>query len=208
MKTLVLIVLAASASAASANDVRTWDFEVLLDNSTIGSHRFEVAELDNGYRVKSDASFDVRFLFVTAFRYRHSNTEIWQGDCLREFRSETRVNRRELAVSGRKVGGELVVDDGDQQNELEACVMSFAYWNPDFLEQDRLLNPQDGRYLDVSVDELPRQTIQVRGNDVEARVFQLRADKIEVTLWYSDDNEWLALESVARGDRVLRYKLT
>jgi len=37
------------------------------------------------------------------------------------------------------------------QANLPACVMTFAYWNPDLLGQSRLLNVQTGEYMDVQV---------------------------------------------------------
>ena len=208
MKTIFAVLLLAVVNPLSASEVRTWNFDVLLDDSRIGSHRFEVMPVGEGLRVTSDARFDVRFLFFNAFRYRHSNTELWQDDCLSEFSSQTRMNRERIEVTGTSGTNGLVVNDGERTSELDACVMSFAYWNPEFLQQERLLNPQDGRYLDVNVDELPSQVISVRGEDVDARVYRIRAEKVQVTLWYSSDDEWLALESVAKGGRILRYELS
>ena len=209
MKVLVLAAAVLASSALSAADnVRTWDFDVLLDDSRIGTHRFEVVQVDDGFTVTSAAQFDVRFLFVTAFRYRHLNTEVWRGSCLESIDSRTRMNRKQLEVSGERIESGLFVDDGQQRNRIGDCVMTFAYWNPEFLRQPQLLNPQDGRYLDVTVDELPEQRIVVRGVPTEARVYRVNADKLQVTVWYSDNDEWLALESVAKGGRIIRYELT
>lgn len=86
--------------------------------------------------------------------------------------------------------------------------MTFAYWNPDFLRQPRLLNPQSGEYLDVEVEQVGQEPIVIRGEEVAASVYRITARKMELKLWYSEDDEWLALESVAKGGRILRYELT
>ena len=84
--------------------------------------------------------------------------------------------------------------------------MTFAYWNPDFLEQPRLLNPQTGEYVDVRVENLGEETLDFRGQSVAATRFNLKADEVDLTLWYSTDDEWLGLESVAKGGHIIRYE--
>ena len=87
-------------------------------------------------------------------------------------------------------------------------IMTFAYWNPVFLDQPRLLNPQRGEYIDVSVYAVGDEILQVRGQEVTATRFRLTAYETDLTLWYSATQEWLALESVAKGGRLIRYELS
>ncbi len=86
--------------------------------------------------------------------------------------------------------------------------MTFAYWNPEFLEQPRLLNPQTGDYVTVRVDKIGEEILEVRGKAVTATRFKLSADEIDLTLWYSLDKEWLGLESIAKGGHIIRYELS
>lgn len=204
----LLALVAVAPRAEATPDYRSWDFSVLLDGSRIGYHRFELTEDDGRRRLTSEAKFDVRFLFINAFRYRHTNTEVWSDGCLERLEANTRANGKELVVSGQRAEDGFVVDDGEARSALDDCVMTFAYWNPDFLEQPRLLNPQSGEYLSVEVERVGQEPIIVRGEEVAAFVYRITAPKMELTLWYSENNEWLALESVAKGGRILRYELT
>jgi hypothetical protein len=86
--------------------------------------------------------------------------------------------------------------------------MTFAYWNPEFLDQPRLLNPQTGEYVDVDVEPAGDEMLEVRGQLVVARRFRLTANDVDLTLWYSKNDEWLALESVAKGKHIIRYELS
>ena len=205
---LAVAVLAIAPLANAAENAQSWDFSVLLDGNEIGYHRFELTDLGGERRITSKAKFDVRFLFVNAFRYRHDNTEVWSDGCLRTIESRTEANQKRLAVKGSRDGGAFVVDNGSEQNSLDECVMTFAYWDPDFLQQPRLLNSQSGEYLDVEVEALGNESIKVRGETVPATAYRLTAKKMELTVWYSTDDEWLALESVAKGGRIIRYELT
>ena len=203
-----VLILAFPITAASAASSQSWDFSVLLDGDKIGFHRFELTDFGDERRVRSEANFDVRILFINAFRYRHENTEVWSDGCLSKIDARTQANGKKFAVSGTRVQGEFVVDDGSQTNALSDCVMTFAYWDPEFLQQPKLLNSQSGEYLDVEVESLGTEPITVRGQEMTASAYRLTAKKMELTLWYSTDNEWLALESVAKGGRIIRYELT
>ena len=203
-----LLVFSAALRAETSPSDKSWDFSVLLDGSEIGYHRFELTENDGQKRLTSEAKFDVRFLFINAFRYRHTNTEVWADGCLERLEANTRANGKELVVSGLRADDGFVVDDGEARSALGNCVMTFAYWNPEFLQQPRLLNPQSGEYLDVEVERVGQEPIVVRGEEVAASVYRLTARQMELKLWYSENDEWLALESVAKGGRILRYELT
>lgn len=204
----VALLALASASVSLASDSRSWEFSVSLDGDEIGYHRFELDRRGVLEEIRSEASFDVRFLFLTAFRYRHVNRETWTDGCLASIESSTRQNGRQEAVNGVLVDDAFQVETSQRRELLDDCVMTFAYWNPDFLRQARLLNPQTGEYLPVEVEPLGRQAINARGETVDAKAYRLVAQNVELTVWYSDDEEWLGLESVASGGRIIRYELT
>lgn len=204
---LLLLILFASSLFASQETSRNWNFAVYLDDSEIGYHTISVTDTGDAKEVFSEASFDVRFLFINAFRYRHNNTERWVDGCLQEIDSSTNSNGKRFAVSGEQGDGRFVLETRELATELPQCVMTFAYWNPSFLEQQKLLNPQSGEYLDVAVEKLGEQQIQARGELTSATAFSVQARGMELTVWYSMDNEWLALESLAKGGRTIRYEL-
>lgn len=214
MKTLprllfvVVTALVPMTVSGTSTESRSWEFQVSLDGSPIGYHRFELVPASKGHEVISEASFDVRFLFFNAFRYRHTNTESWRDGCLQRIESQTRENDKRFSVKGERDSDGFYIESVGGQQALDSCVMTFAYWNREFLQQTRLLNPQSGEYLPVTVESLGRQSLIVRGETVAASAYRLKARATELTVWYSDDNEWLGLESAAKGGRIIRYELT
>lgn len=201
-----LLLLVADASSAS---VRAWTFDVYLDDSRIGSHEFRLEESKDGVvRLHAEARFDVKFLFINAFRYRHEIEETWAGNCLTEVEARTNSNGKRTEVIGELGDEGFTVVTDDAEAALGECVMTFAYWNPAFLEQQRLLNPQTGEFLDVEVEEIGSQLVSSGGRDVFADGYEITARGLEVRVWYSPDAEWLALESATKGGRIIRYELT
>ncbi|MDZ7643407.1 MAG: DUF6134 family protein [Woeseiaceae bacterium] len=119
-----------------------------------------------GKLLHSEAEFNVSFLFFNAYSYRHENTERWSGDCLQQIHARTVTNGKLQKVVGEQTGDGFVIREEDETRELPRCVMTFAYWNPDFLAESRLLNPQTGEFLDVDVKALPEEELEVRGEKI------------------------------------------
>ena len=201
----MIAILALSASVKAAN--QEWHFQVYLDDKRIGTHDFILQEFENQKLLQSEASFEYRLMFVKLYGYEHENTEIWAGDCLTGIESTTDANGKPFKVSGSLQGDRFVLKGTAGEAELPSCSMSFAYWNPAFLQQERLINVQNGEVLDIKVSEPERVQLEVRGVMQPALRYQLGAGEMKIELWYSENNEWLALETEARGGRRLRYEL-
>lgn len=184
---------------------QTLDFRVYLGERPIGTHRFEVRPEPQGYRVRSEASFSVRFLMFEAFRYEHRSEELWQHGCLRAIDARTQSGDERFFVAGRSADGALALETHAGSILLDGCVMTFAYWNPAILHAGRLLNAQTGEYLDIEVVPLETRRLSAGGAAVEARGYRLSTTAADIDVWYSPDDTLLALESTTeRGDR-LRY---
>lgn len=203
---LLALAAALAAQAATAAD-QSWEFEVSLDDRKIGYHTFDLSEDGDRRVLETEAAFDVKLLFVTAFRYRHSNVEVWDDGCLQSINARTDSNGKMFEVRGTRKAQRLTVMRSNGDDELEECVRTFAYWNPDVLGAERLLNSQTGDYESVTVTADGDDTVDVGGVPVPAKRFTLSTEGGDIKLWYSDDMScWLALEAPAKGGRTIRYQ--
>lgn len=207
LATLVACAIAASAGAVESLPAKKWQFDVALDGKPIGTHTFELQQDGAKQVLTTEASFDVRFLFITAFRYRHENTEIWNNGCLSSIDASTDNNGEQFDVRGKLSERNFELRSGGGPATLPRCVQTFAYWNPAILESEKLLNSQTGAYEDVTVTLEGREQVAVAGEPVEALRYRLSAQAGDITLWYSSsDNTWLGLEAPAKGGRKIRYQ--
>ena len=214
--TLALFAFAALPSGSLSADesliehtgsVNAWRFRVFLDDREIGYHNFYLAEAGNTRQLRSVASFEYKLLFVKLFHYEHENLETWSGDCLQSISSETDANGEPYEVKGHLREGEFQVAGSNGEAVLPECVMSFAYWNPSFLQQPSLLNTQNGEFQAVQISPPVFEELEVRGEQRPSYRYRLAAGALNLDLWYSTDSEWLALESEVKGGRKLRYEL-
>lgn len=200
-----LLVIDAAPAQASAN--QTWDFRVFLDDKEIGTHRFDLIEQGDERQLTSTARMAVKILFVTAYTYDHHDVEQWQGDCLSQLSSTTDDNGKKHRVDVQRRAGVTVVQTLEGTQRLGECVLTFAYWNPAMLQQTQLLNSQDGEHIDVKITDAGSDPILVRGVKTPAHRYELRSAKLSIDLWYSEQKEWLALESKTERGQKLIYKL-
>ena len=211
-KALISAMLVAGATLATnvpaATETQDWKFDVLLDDKEIGYHEFRVSDDGTRQVLETEARFDVKFLFITAFKYRHQNTEIWNDGCLTSIEAATNNNGDFLEVNGERIGDAFAVKRTSGPATLENCVRTFAYWNPEILASSRLLNSQTGDYEQVSVTLEGEDSVVVGNDVVDAVRYRMTAEAGDITLWYSNDESrrWLALEAPAKGGRTIRYK--
>ena len=196
--------IAVSVPVAADAD-RQWAFRVFLDDREIGYHRVRLTTLAEGARVSTEANFDVKFLFVSAFRYDHRSDETWQGTCLSGIDARTNQNGNEQFVRGEAHPDGITLRTVEGERQLQGCVRSFAYWDPELLRAERLLNTQTGAYQPVEIKELGNDRFDAGGLEIPARKYRLLVDSAAVDLWYTPDLTWVALETTTKGGYRLRY---
>lgn len=194
------------AAAAAVGNEGPWKFRVLLDGKPIGHHHFTLQQGGDARTLKSEAHFDVKLLGLTVYRYRHTATERWQGGCLAELDARTDDDGTVSTVQARREGKVLAVRGTQGSRSLEGCVLSFAYWNPLMLDQTRLLNAQTGEEEAVRIESLGMKNIEAADGSVPARHYRITGVDQPIELWYSQQGDWLALESTVSGGRRLSYR--
>jgi hypothetical protein len=182
---------------------QTWEFDVSMDGKPIGEHQFVLSNLDNGdLHLTSEAKFNVKFLSISVFKYHHQADEIWSADCLKKLEASTQENSKKTLVSGVKAQNLFKVTAQKPLEINRSCVMTFAYWNPKILQQKQLLNPQTGEYLASNIGYVGKETILVKGQSQSAEHYKIDTTKFKIDIWYSNEGEWLALQSHTPDGRI------
>lgn len=207
----VLSVAAMTGSAAEDGrpDISSrWEFRVLLNGRDVGRHRFMVERQGDRETVTIDADFDVKLLGISVYEYKHRNVEVWSQDCLDAMKTTTDDGGDSYSVYAVRVQAGLRVIANGRENLLPGCVMSFAYWNPDFLSQARLLNAQTGEYVRVSSRPVGEESIELpNGRTVKANRYRVSVEGTgDIDLWYQDNRRWVRLKSLVKGADLI-YEL-
>ena len=207
MRIAAMLLLLLIAPPGHTQDSRL-DFDVWLEDRRIGHYRVDIVHTGAMTEVSIDTDIVWTFLSVPVYRYTHRNAERWQDDCLLALESETSDNgeRNFVQASAQQDTFNLTSHQGVRQ--LEGCVRSFAYWDPRLLSSERLLNSQTGEYTPITVTPLVGSPPQIDGAESAVTGYRLNLPDTSIDLWYSEEMEWLVLETRVRGGRMLRYVKT
>lgn len=205
-KLLTVALLFFSYSQVSVS-MNSWRFKVFYGNQEIGEHVFMLEKYGDKQKVTIDANFNIDILFINVYSYKHKNTEIWQNSCLSSIKSLTDDNGEEYITNGTFDNDIFKIDSKQGANEVEGCISTFAYWDKSFLDNESLLNSQTGEVVDVDISHVADEKILVQDKLVNAKRYELKSDEFTIDLWYSDKDEWLALNSTTKDGTTLRYQL-
>lgn len=186
--------------------LRELSFAVYLDGREIGTHHYRFTRAENGFDLVSEARYDVKFLFINAYRYRHRSDESWRGGCITAINSSTDANGEPFKVAG-EIGGELpLLETIDAKIPVSVdCLRSYAYWDKDLLRSNQLLNSQTGEVGDVELKPLGQAPLPW-AKDRSGEGYVLLNPEADINLWYDSSGNWLGLQSVLDNGRTLQYQ--
>ena len=181
-------------------------FKVFLDGKEIGTHKVELSDQAGKRQVTIEADFNVRIFFISVYRYRHSNNEVWSGQCLDRIEAATDANGENFFISSGQTVKGIRLDTQDGPRNLVGCVRSFAYWDLNLLQTEKLLNTQTGEYMSVELNEIGLEEQRIGDMNALLKKYQLVTEDGVIDLWYTSDNNWVALESKTSNGMTLRYE--
>ena len=143
---LITLCTCGVTAAAQAQTHKEFFFKVMLDEREIGFHSFRVNQFETHETVDIQANFKVTFFAIPLYRYGHQNQEVWRNGCLESIQSQTNDNGDSYSVDGQRDKAGFSLATQDERFDLnQPCVMTFAYWNMDMLEQERRVSAGGNR---------------------------------------------------------------
>ncbi|MFC7334100.1 DUF6134 family protein [Rhodocista pekingensis] len=213
---LVALLLAAGMTAATAATVPAAGrlaFSVFRNgDSTMGWHRLDFRRDGDRLVVEKEIRFEVKVAFFTAYRYVHTNREVWQGDRLVSLETGTDDDGKRHWVRGRATPEGFAVESSRGALLAPADVVPTSYWNIRTVGTTRLLDTQRGVLMDVRVEPLGAEPVAAAGGVVEARHFRVHFLSNQpgatdfVDIWYDDADAWVKLAFRAKGQDIV-YRL-
>ncbi|MEM7078541.1 MAG: DUF6134 family protein [Pseudomonadota bacterium] len=197
----------AAAPFPGSGDKMNLAYRVLLDGKPIGRHEVAIQTADQGrVQVRTDVEMAVKVLFVPVFKYEHQAFETWQDQCVTTLSSATQTNGKRSALTLLSENGRGTITreadrDAPQQEMLEGCLGTYAYWDRQRLQRAELLNGQNGERSPARLTENGAKALP--GLDRLAQHFELSTPKADIQLWYADDGRWLALATDLDGRELV-----
>ncbi len=177
--------------------VKTLNFDVYLNGKLMGWHKFVIKRENGDWEVESNTHLEGRLFLFKQVTYRHSAIEKWSNGCLRSLRSQTKRQKEKTILKGNLTKNGFMLNKNGVDQLLPKCVRTFAYWSPELLDQDFLLDPDTARYISIGHD---------RVSSAEGLTIVLETPKEKIYLGYDKDNNWRSLKSVVKSIVPIEYK--
>ena len=192
-------------AGAFAADGELQEFKVYRNDSPIGRHSLRFAREGSRLAVDIDIELEVKLAFITLYRYRHTNRELWEGGRLLSFASRTDDNGTPHQVKARRAGEVILVEGSKGLVEAPGDALPTTYWHRRFLDAPVWIDTQEGVLKRCSVT--PTGTVQVAaaGTSVGAEGFGISGD-LSLDLWYAGP-QWVKLEFTGSDGSLIDYRL-
>jgi hypothetical protein len=172
------------------------NFDVFLNGKLMGWHSYKVSDSQGHMEVESKTQLRGRIFVIKRVDYKHQSNEKWSHGCLQSLNSETKSGKEKTTIQGTLTDDGFVVNQNGSSRLLPACTRTFAYWKPDLLQADFLLNPDTGRHLPVTFD---KQSVE------DGIAVTLKTQKQPIILKYDHSGNWLTLESKVKSIIPIKY---
>lgn len=177
-------------------------------DSPMGSHRLRFRREGERLIMEKEIAFEVTLAFITAYRYRHTNREVWEAGRLVSIETRTDDDGKAFWVRGAATADGFAVDSSSGPVLAPADIIPTSYWNVATLRATQLLDTQRGLLMDVRLDDRGQETIEAGGAAIQARhhTIQILTNKPGATdaieIWYDSHDSWVKLAFAAKGQDI------
>ena len=174
------------------------EYTVLRDGSDIGTHTVTINEDGGKTSVAIKSDIKVKVLFVTAYEYTQTASEVWENGKLVALSSQTHDDNapggsKKWTTTVESNGASLkinAVDDVAGAEKVSATVaadlLPASLWNAETVKQSALLNTILGTVMTVTVEDKGAEEVPVKGANVSATHYSITGG-LQRELWIDAD---------------------
>lgn len=197
------------SAAFAPPDAHALSFSVFRKNdSPMGYHRLRFTQDGDRLIMEKEIMLEVTLAFVTAYRYRHHNREIWQDGRLLEIETRTDDDGDDYWLRGRAGPDGFQVEGSGGSYIAPADIIPTSYWNHAITGATQLLDTQRGLIMDVRMEDLGPATLETQAGPIEARHHVINiltnppGKTNQIDLWYDNRERWVGLAFEAKGQKI------
>ena len=191
---LVLSTLFLQAHTDHYKNYNKIEMEIFKDNEQIGESIFFFKQENNKFIVKNKTNFNVKLLGVSIFSVNSKGTEIYIGDQLISFNSETFQNDKKKFVNlifDKKID-KFIIDGSSFQGEASKENIVGNWWNHRLLQTETQISPLSGSVKKQNIEFLGKKKIKLYEKEYEVEHFRLFSTnsnlpddkKLNFEIWY------------------------
>ena len=139
---IIVSALLAPVADASPESGESIAFHVYRDGRPMGHHEVRFERAGEDLTVEVDILLEVQIAFITVFRYRHQNREVWRDGKLLAIDTRTDDDGKDYWLRGRASTAGFQVEGSSGSFLAPADIMPTSYWNPETVKRRQMLDTQ------------------------------------------------------------------
>ncbi len=205
-----LLILTLAFNGAALAGAETLSFHILRDGKSVGTHRITISNSKHQIRIDLHTQIKIEGFFTTTYAFDHTSQETWAGGQLLNMTSITDNNGERTSVLAYPEKDSLVVNsitnDQDRLQILPLGIMPTSLWNADLVNHTQLLSSQDGRILDVKVEDLGSQLISIQGLQIPTRHYSISGEFTR-KLWFDENDRLVKVQFPDKSNTLTTFVL-
>lgn len=180
-------------------------FHALWKGITVGSYTFTVTPTGQaaGFSVDHALTIKVKIGFITAYRYLHRATEVWQNGRLSKLTSETDDDGDALRLTAVAEGAEIAIDRPHGRCRAPGDLLTTTCaWHPAFVAATAVLDAAEGRVVALQTSVLGNRCEMIGGRECEVTDHRFAAPKLSGQLSYAEGGFLVAGHLDRKGHQV------
>ena len=203
--------------AASAIDIHDWTiksygpeitFDIKRKGKNIGTHKVTFTQNDNQLFVEATTRIRLKFLFFTAFKFDYTSEEVWQNGKLMSLSSLTNEDGKKSNVL-LEFGEDIVSitnENGNYSNNLMGPVFTTNHWNPNVLDEEKVLNTLTGKSNNIQINKMGLEMVPTGKGEREAMHHRYEGDLNNISTWYDEKSRWVGLSFKGKDGSIISYE--
>jgi hypothetical protein len=178
----------APASAAPAGPAAAVHrvFDIMREGSQIGTNTFDIARSGDATSVKIVTHVLVKVMYVTAYRYDHSETASYKGNQLVSFTATTNDNGTNHEITAEQKDGKVILTVDGETREAAKGIVPASLWSADVSNKSQLFDTGNGKLLSTKARDLGDEMVEIHGAPLHLRHIKL-SGQFDRDLWFDKD---------------------
>jgi hypothetical protein len=180
------------------------EFEILRNNTPVGTHRVAFEQRDDGLSVTVTSDIVVRFLAVPVYRFHYQSQTLWADGQLKSVKAVTNDDGDVSTVEAKAEGREAVIEGPAGRMTAPLPFFAIDHWNADELAQSVVLNNITGKLDRVRVIAAGANEIETADGPRAADRYDIEGD-LTFTAWYDPSGRWIGLSFKGKDGSTIQY---
>ena len=200
------LVALAFGGPATAGEVETRDFAVLISGKPSGEVHMTIHRQDDGsIHMRCDTDIKVSFGLLS-YKYVYRGLEVWKDRRLVRLDSNTDDNGKRFIVSAVAKGTNLDLTVNNAAKQVRGDVWVTSYWTlPDpkrRAETLAILDADNGKILEGKLAFIATEKLRIAGQEVTLNHYRLTG-KTAIDLWYDGSERLVRQEWTEQGHKTV-----